>query len=173
MAPWVWRDSAGEPAGRGRALVRRLARDGGRESDGGGPLGAAVSTPRCVAGLGRPRRPTEATGQLAAACVNCSRPGSPRRSRDEWAAAFDGSEACVEPCCRCAKRASDSTWPRVHTYVIPDGRRPIPSPARASPDAGRAVRAVRPCRAIHTTEARTPTGLPDGRAHRPPRRHPA
>ena len=149
----------GEPAGRGSALVRRV-RDGGRQVDGGGRAGAAVL--RRAAGRARPdrgarpRRP----GQLAASCASCSRPRFAEKTRDEWAAAFAGSEACVEPVLSMREAASDEHLAARETYVARDGvAQPAPAP-RFSRTPGQ-LSGPAPVPGRHTTEELTAWGLPD------------
>jgi alpha-methylacyl-CoA racemase len=92
------------------------------------------------------------------------------KTRDEWAARFAGSEACVEPVLSMREAASDEHLAARQTYVVRDGVvQPAPR-AALLPDAGRAVRPAS-VPGQHTTEALTDWGLPDAAeliASRPP-----
>jgi alpha-methylacyl-CoA racemase len=82
------------------------------------------------------------------------------RTRDEWAAAFAGSEACVEPVLSLREAAADPHLAARETYVAPDGlTQPAPSP-RFSRTPGQ-LSDPPPAPGQHTTEALTDWGLPD------------
>ncbi len=82
------------------------------------------------------------------------------RTRDEWAAAFAGSEACVEPVLSLHEAAADPHLTARETYVAPDGlTQPAPSP-RFSRTPGQ-LSDPPPAPGQHTTEALTDWGLPD------------
>ena len=82
------------------------------------------------------------------------------RTRDEWAAAFAGSEACVEAVLSLREAAADPHLTARQTYVAPDGlTQPSPSP-RFSRTPGQ-LSDPPPPSGQHTTEALTDWGLPD------------
>jgi alpha-methylacyl-CoA racemase len=82
------------------------------------------------------------------------------RTRDEWAAAFAGSEACVEPVLSLHEAAADPHLAARETYVAPGGlTQPAPSP-RFSRTPGQ-LSDPPPAPGQHTTEALTEWGLPD------------
>jgi alpha-methylacyl-CoA racemase len=82
------------------------------------------------------------------------------RTRDEWAATFAGSEACVEPVLSLSEAAADPHLVARETYVTGDGFvQPSPSP-RFSRTPGR-LSAPPPVPGQHTTEALTEWGLAD------------
>jgi alpha-methylacyl-CoA racemase len=66
------------------------------------------------------------------------------RTRDEWTAVFEGTDACVEPVLSLHEAAADPHLLARGTYVTPDGiLQPAPAPGQ------------------HTLEALTTWGLPD------------
>ena len=77
------------------------------------------------------------------------------RTRDEWAAAFEGTDACVDPGARrCARRRRTRTWPPAGTFVELDGV-PQPGPGAAVlPHARRRPRRRAPSRCRHPRGAR-------------------
>ncbi len=82
------------------------------------------------------------------------------KTRDEWAAAFAGSEACVEPVLSMREAAGDPHLTARETYVVRDGVvQPAPAPrfSRTPP----ALSGPAPVPGQHTTEALTDWGLPD------------
>jgi len=82
------------------------------------------------------------------------------RTRDEWAAAFAGREACVEPVLSLHEAAADPHLTGRETYVAPDGlTQPAPSP-RFSRTPGQ-LSDPPPAPGQHTTEALTEWGLTD------------
>jgi alpha-methylacyl-CoA racemase len=82
------------------------------------------------------------------------------RTRDEWAAAFAGSEACVEPVLSLREAASDEHLAARQTYVVRDGVvQPAPAP-RFSRTPGQ-LSGSAPVPGQHTTEELTAWGLPD------------
>jgi alpha-methylacyl-CoA racemase len=83
-----------------------------------------------------------------------------QRTRDEWTAAFAGSEACVEPVLSMTEAAADPHLAARQTYVTGDGViQPSPAP-RFSRTPGRLPGpAAQPGR--HTAEALTDWGLAD------------
>jgi alpha-methylacyl-CoA racemase len=82
------------------------------------------------------------------------------RTRDEWAAAFAGTDACVEPVLSLHEAAVDPHLTARETYVVRDGlTQPSPSP-RFSRTPGR-LPARPPAAGQHTTEALTEWGLAD------------
>ncbi len=82
------------------------------------------------------------------------------RTRDEWAAAFDGTDACVEPVLSLTEAAGDSHLTARQTYVTRDGLiQPSPSP-RFSRTPGQLPDPA-PAPGQHTTEALAEWGLPD------------
>jgi alpha-methylacyl-CoA racemase len=82
------------------------------------------------------------------------------RTRDEWAAAFAGSEACVQPVLSLREAAADPHLAARQTYVARDGlTQPAPSP-RFSRTPGQ-LSDPAPAPGQHTTEALTDWGLPD------------
>lgn len=82
------------------------------------------------------------------------------RTRDEWAAVFAGSEACVEPVLSLREAAADPHLAARETYVAADGlTQPSPSP-RFSRTPGQ-LSDPPPAPGQHTTEALTEWGLAD------------
>jgi alpha-methylacyl-CoA racemase len=82
------------------------------------------------------------------------------RTRDEWAAAFAGSEACVEPVLSLHEAAADPHLTARQTYLAPGGlTQPAPSP-RFSRTPGQ-LSDPPPAPGQHTAEALTDWGLPD------------
>jgi alpha-methylacyl-CoA racemase len=82
------------------------------------------------------------------------------RTRDEWAAAFAGSEACVEPVLSLHEAAADPHLTARQAYVAPGGlTQPSPSP-RFSRTPGQ-LSDPPPAPGQHTTEALTEWGLTD------------
>jgi alpha-methylacyl-CoA racemase len=82
------------------------------------------------------------------------------RTRDEWAATFAGSEACVEPVLSLREAAADPHLTARQTYVAPGGlTQPSPSP-RFSRTPGQLSDPPSPP-GQHTTEALTEWGLAD------------
>jgi alpha-methylacyl-CoA racemase len=82
------------------------------------------------------------------------------RTRDEWAAAFAGREACVEPVLSLHEAAADPHLTARQTYVNADGlTQPAPAP-RFSRTPGQLADPP-PAPGQHTTEALTDWGLPD------------
>ena len=82
------------------------------------------------------------------------------RTRDEWAAAFAGTDACVEPVLSMHEAAADPHLTARETYVVRDGvTQPSPAP-RFSRTPGR-LSEPPPVPGQHTTEALTEWGLAD------------
>ena len=82
------------------------------------------------------------------------------RTRDEWAAAFAGTDACVEPVLSMHEAAADPHLTARQTYVVRDGViEPSPAP-RFSRTPGR-LSEPPPAPGQHTTEALTEWGLAD------------
>jgi alpha-methylacyl-CoA racemase len=82
------------------------------------------------------------------------------RTQDDWAAAFAGSEACVEPVLSLHEAAGDPHLAARQTYVTRDGViQPAPAP-RFSRTPG-ALSQPPPAPGQHTTDALTEWGLPD------------
>jgi alpha-methylacyl-CoA racemase len=82
------------------------------------------------------------------------------RTRDEWTAAFAGSDACVEPVLSVTEAAGDPHLTARETYVSRDGMvQPSPAP-RFSRTPGRLPEPA-PVPGQHTTEALTAWGLAD------------
>jgi alpha-methylacyl-CoA racemase len=82
------------------------------------------------------------------------------RTRDEWAAAFAGTDACVEPVLSMHEAAADPHLTARETYVVRDGlTQPSPAP-RFSRTPGRLSERP-PAPGQHTTEALTEWGLAD------------
>src|SRR5436305_728265 len=82
------------------------------------------------------------------------------KSRDEWAAVFAGSEACVEPVLSMREAASDEHLAARQTYVARDGVvQPAPAPRFSRTPGALSGPAAVPGQ--HTTEALTDWGLPD------------
>jgi alpha-methylacyl-CoA racemase len=82
------------------------------------------------------------------------------RTRDEWAAVFAGTDACVEPVLSMREAAGDPHLTARETYVVRDGvTQPSPSP-RFSRTPGR-LSEPPPAPGQHTTEALTEWGLAD------------
>ena len=82
------------------------------------------------------------------------------KTRDEWAAAFAGSEACVEPVLSMREAASDEHLAARQTYVVLDGVvQPAPAPRFSRTPGELPGPASVPGR--HTAEALTDWGLPD------------
>jgi alpha-methylacyl-CoA racemase len=82
------------------------------------------------------------------------------RTRDEWTAAFAGSDACVEPVLSMSEAAADPHLAARETYVSRDGMaQPSPAP-RFSRTPGRLPEPA-PGPGQHTTEALTAWGLAD------------
>jgi alpha-methylacyl-CoA racemase len=82
------------------------------------------------------------------------------RTRDEWVAAFAGTDACVEPVLSLAEAAKDPHLAARQTYVTRDGlTQPAPSP-RFSRTPGQLPDPA-PAPGQHTTEALTEWGLAD------------
>jgi alpha-methylacyl-CoA racemase len=101
---------------------------------------------------GDPRNWPELRARLAARFAE--------RTRDEWAAAFAGSEACVEPVLSLTEAAADPHLAARQTYVTGDGMiQPSPSP-RFSRTPGRLSQPP-PRPGQHTVEALTAWGLAD------------
>jgi alpha-methylacyl-CoA racemase len=85
------------------------------------------------------------------------------RTRDEWTAAFAGTDACVEPVLSLTEAAADDHLTARHTYLTPDGiTQPAPSP-RFSRTPGH-LSTPAPTPGQHTIEALTAWGLPDAEA---------
>jgi alpha-methylacyl-CoA racemase len=81
-------------------------------------------------------------------------------TRDEWAATFAGTDACVEPVLSMTEAAEDPHLTARQTYVIRDGvTQPAPSP-RFSRTPGQLPDPA-PVPGQHTTEALTDWGLAD------------
>jgi len=82
------------------------------------------------------------------------------RTRDEWAATFAGTDACVEPVLSMHEAAADPHLTARETYVVRDGiTQPSPAP-RFSRTPGR-LSEPPPVPGQHTTEALTEWGLAD------------
>jgi alpha-methylacyl-CoA racemase len=82
------------------------------------------------------------------------------KTRDQWAAAFAGSEACVEPVLSMREAASDEHLAARQTYVVQDGVvQPAPAPRFSRTPGELSGPASVPGQ--HTTEALTDWGLPD------------
>jgi alpha-methylacyl-CoA racemase len=82
------------------------------------------------------------------------------RTRDEWAATFAGTDACVEPVLSMTEAAADPHLAARQTYVTRDGvTQPAPAP-RFSRTPG-ALSQPPPVPGQHTTEVLTEWGLPD------------
>jgi alpha-methylacyl-CoA racemase len=82
------------------------------------------------------------------------------KTRDEWAAVFAGSEACVEPVLSLREAAGDPHLAARQTYVVRDGViQPAPAP-RFSRTPGD-LSGPAPVPGQHTTEALTEWGLTD------------
>ena len=82
------------------------------------------------------------------------------RTRDEWAAAFAGTDACVEPVLSLTEAAGDPHLTARQTYVTRDGMtQPSPAP-RFSRTPGQLPGSA-PAPGQHTTEALTAWGLTD------------
>ncbi len=82
------------------------------------------------------------------------------RTRDEWAAIFAGTDACVEPVLSMTEAAADPHLAARRTYVSRDGvTQPAPAP-RFSRTPG-ALSQPPPLPGQHTTEALAEWGLPD------------
>jgi alpha-methylacyl-CoA racemase len=82
------------------------------------------------------------------------------KNRDEWAAVFTGSEACVEPVLSMREAAGDPHLATRETYVVRDGVvQPAPAPRFSRTPAGLSEPA--PVPGEHTTEALTEWGLTD------------
>jgi alpha-methylacyl-CoA racemase len=85
------------------------------------------------------------------------------RTRDEWAATFAGTDACVEPVLSLAEAAADDHLTARGTYVTGDGMiQPAPAP-RFSRTPGQLPDPA-PVPGQHTIEALTAWGLPDAEA---------
>ena len=85
------------------------------------------------------------------------------RTRDEWAATFAGTEACVEPVLSLTEAAADPHLAARQTYLTRDGvTQPAPSP-RFSRTPGD-LSDPPPAPGQHTIEALTEWGLPDAHA---------
>ena len=131
------------------------------------------STPQLLDGLGpRPDADLPAQHDRRRAGRSCGS-GSPRRSRtrtrDEWAAVFEGTDACVDAGARAAARSP--THPHLAargTIVAPGRRRRRPRPApRFSPHARDAARSRRRSRRTSRRCSRTGRADPanDGTRH--------
>ena len=94
------------------------------------------------------------------------------RTRDEWAAAFAGSEACVEPVLSLREAASDEHLAARQTYVVQGRRRPARARAALLQDAGPAVRAGLRAGPAHHRGAHRLGPARRGRTGRLRRRHP-
>ena len=82
------------------------------------------------------------------------------KTRDEWADAFAGSEACVQPVLSMREAASDEHLAARQTYVVRDGVvQPAPAPRFSRTPGELSGPASVPGQ--HTTEALTDWGLPD------------
>ena len=82
------------------------------------------------------------------------------RTRDEWAAAFAGADACVEPVLSVAEATADPHLTARQTYLARDGlAQPAPAP-RFSRTPGQLPDPA-PAPGQHTTEALTEWGLAD------------
>jgi alpha-methylacyl-CoA racemase len=82
------------------------------------------------------------------------------RTRDEWAAAFAGTEACVEPVLSLREAVGDPHLTARQTYLSADGlTQPAPAP-RFSRTPGQ-LSDPPPAPGQHTAEALTDWGLPD------------
>jgi alpha-methylacyl-CoA racemase len=85
------------------------------------------------------------------------------RTREEWAATFAGTDACVEPVLSLTEAAADDHLTARGTYVTGDGMiQPAPAP-RFSRTPGRLPDPA-PVPGQHTIEALTAWGLPDAEA---------
>ena len=85
------------------------------------------------------------------------------RTRDEWSAAFAGSDACVEPVLSLHEAAADDHLAARQTYVTRDGViQPTPAPRFSRTPAQLSEPAPAPGQ--HTLEALTDWGLPDAEA---------
>jgi alpha-methylacyl-CoA racemase len=82
------------------------------------------------------------------------------RTRDEWTAVFDGTDACVEPVLSLHEAAADDHLAARQTYLTADGVvQPAPAPRFSRPPARRSAPA--PVPGQHTLEALTAWGLAD------------
>ena len=163
--------AGGQPARRRRALLRHLhvrRRPARRRR----PAGAAVLRRSCSTGSGSTRR--RCRPRTTSPAGRCCGPGSPRRSRartrDEWAAVFDGTEACVTPVLALGEVAEHPHLKARGTIVAP-GRRAagraraavLPHPRDAARAAGASRRTSRRCSRTgradpKTTAPRRPVG---------------
>ncbi|HJY58568.1 MAG TPA: CaiB/BaiF CoA-transferase family protein [Streptosporangiaceae bacterium] len=85
------------------------------------------------------------------------------RTRDEWTAVFEGTDACVEPVLSLHEAAADPHLLARETYVTADGiTQPAPSPRFSRTPAH--LPAPAPAPGQHTLEALTAWGLPDAAA---------
>jgi alpha-methylacyl-CoA racemase len=85
------------------------------------------------------------------------------RTRAEWTAVFEGTDACVEPVLSLHEAAADPHLLARGTYVTPDGiTQPAPSPRFSRTPAH--LPAPAPAPGQHTREALTAWGLPDAEA---------
>ena len=92
------------------------------------------------------------------------------RTRDEWAAAFAGTDACVEPVLSMHEAAADPHLTARQTYVVREGViQPSPAPRFSRTPAGCPSP---PAPGQHTTEALAEWGWPTRRPGRLRRRHP-
>jgi alpha-methylacyl-CoA racemase len=82
------------------------------------------------------------------------------RTRDEWAAAFAGTDACVEPVLSLTEAAADEHLTARQTYVTTDGFI-APAPAPRFSRTPSELSGPAPAPGQHTIEALTAWGLPD------------
>ena len=100
---------------------------------------------------------TRGTGQ---SCARAFAARFAERTRDDWAAEFAGTDACVEPVLSLTEAAVDPHLAGRNAYVTRDGMvQPGPAP-RFSRTPGRLSERA-PAPGQHTTEALTEWGLDD------------
>jgi alpha-methylacyl-CoA racemase len=159
MAQGVWRDERG---------VNML--DGGvpwydvYETADGGWMAVGALEPRfyaaLLAGLGLTEAPDRGDPGNWPRLRELFTARFAEKTRDQWAAAFAGSEACVEPVLSMREAASDEHLAARQTYVVRDGIvQPAPAPRFSRTPGELSGPASVPGQ--HTTEALTDWGLPD------------